>query len=313
MGVNIKILPLTVLVMWGSSAAWSQATDTRGRDAFDPRKELDPEDRPTQVLGATHEAKKEAFPFGEFPQFRLTFSNQSEAVVDLSGRAVDGIRFRPYIFLHILREDGRDVGYGTDLNVATNVSRIAPQGTLAIDFPASDTVAARGASYRRDPNVLLPGKYRCYFQFGIDRHGDSERLLTPLTAMVIVDDGSGDARIATAVQTARGVKDQLELVIQAGHDNLIGLTAQNTGTDPLYLGHDWRWRSRLVGEQDWDEEGGGIRPGGYVTVSPKGTQSLGGVSFRDHKPPGHYTIQARYFDYEGRLQKESNTIIITVR
>ena len=280
---------------------------------FHPERTLYPKHPLTQILSITHEPTKDHFTFGEVPQFHVTFSNQSEIVVDLSGAPIGEIRFCPYVSLHILRKDGRDLGYGTDLNVATNVSKILPRESLQIDFPSSEAVAARSKNYRVNPRVLLPGEYQCYFQFWVERRGEPERLLSPLSPLVVLDDGSGDAQISAAVQSARGVAEHLQLIIRADGDNLISLTARNERPEPIYLGHNWTWRSRHVGDGTWNEQGGGLRPGGYLTVPPNETQYLGGASFRDHKPPGKYTIQARYFDYEGHLQKSSNTIKINVR
>ena len=238
----MKILWLPVLAMFVGCSPETPATPKLTGDPFDPEKSLYPEFPITRVLIVKHEPVRGYFAFGELPQFRVTFSNNSETVVDVSGTPIDGTRFRPYIFLHILREDGRDVGYGTDLIVATNVSRILPGSTFQIDFHGSNIVATRTEFYLHDPDILLPGKYQCYFQFWIDRQGEPERLLSPLNPIVVVDDGSSDAQISKAVQTARGINDHLALVIRGDKDNLISLTAQNNGTEPLYLGHDWTWR-----------------------------------------------------------------------
>lgn len=309
----VQSVYFVTVAMFVGCLTTTPSTPKSSDDPFDPEASLYPEYPITEVLSVKLEPVKEPFIFGEYPQFRITFRNLSESVIDLTGVPVDGTKFRPYRSLKILREDGRNLGSGTDLKLDPNNSRIPPGETLMIDFPSSKAVAAINEFYRKDPSVLLPGNYRCYYFSWVEKDGEPERLISPLTSLVIVDDDSGDVRISEAVQTARGVREHLELVIREEENSQIRLTALNHGPEPIYLGHNRSWWSRFEGSDHWwPGRGGGVRPYGYITVPPNGTHSFGGMRFHSSRPPGIYMIQARYYDFENRLQKESNIISITI-
>lgn len=280
-------------------------------DPFNPTSSLYPENPLTKILTLEATPKNQDLPFGRVPQFQVTIRNTSHEVVDLSGVVTNSVRLRPYICLAILRHDGRNVGYCTDLRVPAGRTVLAPSTEYQFDFPSDEAVAARDKNYRREPNVLLPGEYKFYVHLWVDHDGEPERLLSSVGEFSVVDDGSGDAKIAEAVQTGKGVTENLDFIITDRGGGDIYLQARNHGHTVVYIGDDWRlyWESSNGENQ---EQGGGLRSGGYGTIRPGETVQLGGYGFGKDRSRGRYRVQVRYYDYEGRLLKSSNTLRLRV-
>jgi Zn-dependent protease len=268
----------------------------------------------TTDLNVEHNPEKASFAFGEPLRFQLNFTNTSKGPLDLSVKSHDSVRLKPTFFLHILRNDGRDLGFGGDFKINPELSTLLPKNTLKVDFP-EETRPEKGSSEnnRRDPWALLPGTYQCYFQFWTENHSSPERLLSPIRELTILDDDSGDSQIVRAAQKAEGVPEFLELTVKKEDNGQISLTARNLGSQPLYLGHDWTWRTKAIRilPSFWRENSGGLRPAGILTVPPQGTQSLGQIALRDKKP-GNYLLEVRYYDFEKQLKKTSNQIKVEI-
>lgn len=280
-------------------------------DSFNPAASLYPEYPLTKFLTLEVAPKNLHVPFGKMPQFQVTIRNTSHDVVDLSGVDINSVRLRPYICLAVLRHDGRNVGYCADLRVPAGRTVLAPSTVYQFDFPSDEAVEARDKNYRREPNVLLPGQYKFYVHLWVDHEGKPQRLLSSVGEFSVVDDRSGDAKIAEAVQTGKGVPENLDLIITNRGGGEIYLEAKNHGYTVVYIGDDRRlyWEST---NGETQEEIGGLRGVGYTTIKPGETVLLGGYGFGKGRSRGRYRVQVRYYNYEGRLLKSSNTLRLRV-
>lgn len=153
------------------------AVPPQPREPLDPEKTFHPEQPLSSLLRVELKPKKEVFPDGTEPQFEVTFTNISTRDINLSGLPLDGLKFRPYIWLQQMR-GGKDLSWGTDFKVPQEHELLRSGQKLTLDFPEHPRTGRREHSYHEDHQVLRPGDYSAFLAFWLERDGEFERVLS---------------------------------------------------------------------------------------------------------------------------------------
>lgn len=156
----------------------------RSSEPLSPQKTFYPERPISTVLRVQMKPKQSVFRDGTASQFEVTLTNASERDISLVGMPLDGLRFRPYIWLQQMR-NGRDLGYGTELNVPKEHEILRSNESWTFNFPERLRPCRDKSTYDEDRQVLKPGDYDAFVAFWLQKDGNYERVISaPITFTV---------------------------------------------------------------------------------------------------------------------------------
>lgn len=172
--VGVGILLVVVILAF---LGYLSVVPQRPREALNPQKTFYPEKPISTFLRVQLKPKQPVFPDGSGTQFEVTFTNTSDRDISLVGLPLDGLRFRPYIWLQQSR-DGRDLGYGTDLKIPKDRETLHSNESWTFNFPEQPRTRREEGGYYEDRWVLQPGDYDAFVAFWIERDGNYERVVS---------------------------------------------------------------------------------------------------------------------------------------